>query len=112
MIRQSYTATIEQNTVWSRGFATEPYEAAWASEAIFFIRALKATGISPGSTAEVQISPDGINWCQEGTSVSIPTIDNELTFGRVKHFGGFLRLVGELADGTSVKVMVYLVLKE
>ena len=39
-VRRSYTATIERNVRWQGEFASEPYEAAWASEAIFFVRAL------------------------------------------------------------------------
>lgn len=37
MVRQSYTAVVERNRVWTGHYETEPYEAAWASEAIFFI---------------------------------------------------------------------------
>ena len=39
-LRRSYTAVVERNTLWQGEFATEPYEAAWATEAIFFVRAL------------------------------------------------------------------------
>ena len=39
-LRRSYTAVVERNALWQGDFATEPYEAAWASEAIFFVRAL------------------------------------------------------------------------
>ena len=34
-VRRSYTAIVERNVRWEGEFATEPYEAAWASEAIF-----------------------------------------------------------------------------
>ena len=35
MVRQSYTAVVERNKAWVGPFETEPYEAAWATEAIF-----------------------------------------------------------------------------
>ena len=111
MIRQSYTAVVERNRWWSKGFATEPYEAAWAGEAIFFIRALDASGVPAGSSARVQISPDGIRWCDEGSVVPLPVQTDGLTFGRVAHFGGWLRLAGELPPDAQLKVIVSLALK-
>jgi hypothetical protein len=110
-MRQSYTATIEQNGAWSGAFATEPYEAAWATEAIFFVRALHVVGDATGASARVQISPDGMRWCDEGGRLPLPTMADEVTFVRVAHFGGFLRLVGEVAADAEVRVMAYLVLK-
>ena len=46
-LRRSYTAVVERNALWQGEFATEPYEAAWASEAIFFVRALADAGNPP-----------------------------------------------------------------
>lgn len=109
-MRQSFTAVVERNVTWRGDFAVEPYEAAWASEAIYFIRTL--TGEGEGTaTARVQISPDGIQWCDEGTPVELPPAGG-LSFARVSHFGGWLRLVGKLPDGMARTVIVYLVLKE
>lgn len=110
-MRQSYTAVLERNTVWSGDFATEPYEAAWASEAIFFVRALSAEGVPPGASARVQLSPDGIHWCDEGSDLLLP-VSGGLAFCRVVHFGGWLRLVGKIPDTAQLKVIVYLALKE
>ena len=103
MIRQSYTAVIERNRLWDSRFVTEPYESAWASEAIFFIRALEVSEPPVEVSARIQISPDGIYWCDEGTLVSLPTEPDEVTFGRVSHFGGWLRLTGEIPSGSSYK---------
>lgn len=109
-MRQSYTAVVERNVTWQGDFATEPYESAWASEALFFVRALAVSG--PPATARVQLSPDGIHWCDEGTILSLPTQPDTVTFARISHFGGWLRLVGSLPDSASITVIVYLVLKE
>ena len=111
MVRQSYTAIVERNAVWEGPFATEPYEAAWASEAIIFIRTLGASGPVEGSEARVQTSPDGMNWCDEGTRIALSP-EPGVTFGRVAHFGGWLRIAGELPVGAQVKVIVAIALKE
>ena len=110
-LRHSYTATVERNVLWQGEFASEPYEAAWASEAIFFLRALDASPSFSGG-ARVQISADGIHWADEGTSVDLPAEKDQVTFCKVAHFGGFLRLAGTLAPGKSIKVLVSLALKE
>ena len=70
-LRRSYTAIVERNILWQGDFATEPYEAAWASEAIFFVRALDVSPVF-GGMANVQISADGIHWVDEGTSFYLP----------------------------------------
>lgn len=110
-MRQSFTAVVERNVTWRGDFAVEPYEAAWATEAIYFVRVLEAENLPHHSMASVQISPDGIHWCDEGTTVAL-SIEPALTFARISHFGGWLRLVGNLADGAHLTVIVYLVLKE
>lgn len=110
-LRRSYTAVVERNVQWSGDFSTEPYETAWASEAIFFIRALKVDNEKP-IQAQVQISPDGIRWVDEGTVVTLPTHPDEVAHCKVSHFGGWLRLSGQLDNDQSITVIVYLSLKE
>ena len=110
-MRQSHTAALELGTTWEGKFATEPYETAWASEAIFFVRLLE--GKLPANTqARVQIAPDGIHWADEGTEITLPTGPDATTFSCVTQFGGWLRLVGELPNGVAPAVIVHLVLKE
>lgn len=110
-MRQSITAVVERNITWQGDFAVEPYEAAWAGEAIYFVRALAADAMPPDAVARVQISPDGIHWVDEGTVLPLPTQPNTLTFARVSHFGGWLRLVGNLPDQAALTTLVYLALK-
>lgn len=110
-MRQSFTAVIERNVTWQGDFIAEPYETAWATEAIYFIRVLEATNLPADVVANVQISPDGIHWCNEGTTVTLSP-NAGITFARVTHFGGWLRLVGKLPDGANLTVIVYLTLKE
>ena len=110
MLRRSFTATVARNELWQKEAVTEPYECAWAKEAIFFVRALEAKG--PGGQARVQISPDGIRWADEGTRFKLPAKKDAVTFAKVTHFGGYLRLAAALPKGSSVKVIAALVLKE
>ena len=110
-LRRSYTAVVERSTQWEGTFTTEPYEAAWASEAIFFIRALDNPSIG-SIQARVQISPDGMHWVDEGTLIALPTKQDDVTFCKIDHFGGWLRICGELQDSEKITVIVYLVLKE
>jgi hypothetical protein len=110
MVRQSYTAVVERNVVWQGDISTEPYEAGWASEAIFFVRLLEDNGVIGAGPLRVQISPDGIRWCDEGAALVLS--GREVDFVRVREFGNWLRLAGEWPAGASARVIVTLALKE
>jgi len=111
-MRHFTTAVLERHACLSRDFATEPFEAAWASEALFFIRAEEITGESPLLRARVQVSADGIHWADEGTAFDAISACGDF-FVRVAHFGGWLRLAGEVqGDDTRFQVTIHLVLKE
>ena len=111
-LRRSYTAIVERNVEWLGEFATEPYEAAWASEAIFFVRALDISEGFDGAEARVQISADGIHWADEGSCFDLPAAKDAVAFCKVSHFGGWLRLRGAVTERASITVLVSLVLKE
>jgi hypothetical protein len=110
MLLESQAAVIARNETWSGLVATEPHEAGWAREAVFFVRALHDAIGNPG-TARVELSPDGMRWAPEGTVFDLPTRTDEVTFARVKHFGTWLRVSAELPDGASLGVLVTLHLK-
>ncbi len=108
-MRESYTAAVERNSVCGHDFASEPYEAAWADEAIFFIRVLE-----PGHKGRLkfaaEISPDGMRWCPEGTTCEIAQ-GSDLAFLRIRHFGSWLRIRRLDRTKATPKVIVYLTLK-
>ena len=52
-----------------------------------------------------------MHWCDEGTEVPLKA-EPGVTFGRVSHFGTYLRLAGSLREGTALRVIVYVALKE
>ncbi len=110
MIRQNYTAVVERNTTFKGEFASEPYECGWAGEAIFFIRKLEMQGEVAGTRVRVQISPDGMRWCDEGATLDLTSA--EVDFVRVKHFGNWLRVAGTLPEGASLTAIIALSLKE
>jgi hypothetical protein len=111
-VLQSYTAVVERSEALKGEFATEPYEAGWAREALLFIRYREETQGSPTVRARVQISPDGMQWVDEGTE--LPLLDHPgLAFAKVSNFGGWLRVAGRVEPAEAeCKALVYVALKE
>ncbi|WP_342364242.1 hypothetical protein [Terrarubrum flagellatum] len=110
MINESQTAVISRNDAWTGSSATEPYEAGWAKEAVIFVRALKDAKGSPGE-ARVEISPDGMRWIAEGSTMRLPVKTDEIAVARVKHFGNWLRVAADLPEGAALTILVTLHLK-
>lgn len=114
-MKQSFTAVLERNATLRGNFKTEPYEVAWANEARWFINTL---AIEPGTAirARVQISPDGLNWCDVGSEPQTVS-DTGTVSWTTSEFGGWLRLNGEVEGSGggdsqgSAKVQIYLALK-
>lgn len=102
---------LEVKRNFADDFQTDPYEAGWASECIFFIMVEELQGINPELLAEVEISHDGVNWAKEGT-VSDPITQCGLHFIRVKHFGNWLRLNCRITgDNPVLRLNVQIALK-
>ncbi len=111
-MRNFYTVVLERMQAFHDNFDTEPYETAWASEAIFFIRVHEISGAGAVLNARVQVSVDGIEWIDEGTAFPpIRSAGNH--FIKVTHFGGWLRLANTVG-GTdpALTLTMHLVLKE
>ena len=107
-LRASYTAVVERNTLVSGCFQSFTYECGWASEAILFARVL--SGDLTGIRFQVQISPDGMNWCNEGSSFEMLAC-GEVAFVKVKHFGNWLRVAADTKN-KSGKLILTLHMKE
>lgn len=111
MVSQSYTAVVERAQGLKGAFATEPYEAGWAHEAIIYLKVLRLTD-GGHIAARVQISPDGIDWADEGTKLPVAT-QAGLYYVKVEKFGSWLRVAGEVKGAAdSADVYVYIALKE
>ena len=106
-MRQFQTSVLELKENISDGFTTQPFECAWATEAIFFVH-IDESGEGE-LAATVQIAPDGIRWLDEGTTGVISASDTG-SFLRIKHFGGWLRL--RFSGSGSITVTIRLALKE
>ncbi len=118
MVRRSFTAVIEKNSTFTANFETEPYEAGWASEARWFVRVLAMSGDDVSVSLYPQISPDGLFWCDEGTSplviraTELQPPDPVFSLP-LQQFGQWLRLRGVLLGvNPRLKVLIYLALKE
>lgn len=109
-MRESCTAVIARNDLWEGLAASEPYEAPWADEAVIFLRNLESTGTPEEARAWVQISADGMRWVDEGTSLAVPA-EGEVTFCRLRNFGGYLRVKTILPPGASFKALLSIALK-
>lgn len=114
-MRQSMTAVLERNlSATGPGFTTEPYEAAWAGEARWFVRAVRPGDEGVRVSVAAQVSPDGLHWCdlEEPRELGESLVSWEST-----GFGGWLRLRGEVTGGDSGgdlsagTLMIYLALK-
>ena len=106
MLRRSLTAVLEKNSTFESDFETEPYEAAWASEARWFVRLLEMEGrlsITP------EISPDGLEWCAEGSPALEIGAKGLYSFA-LRDFGHWLRLNAQLQG--KARVQILLALKE
>ena len=111
-MRQFHTSHLEIKKDFTEDFQTHPYECAWATEAIFFIRVEDLSGQNPLLEAEAQISADGITWADEGTTFS-PISKKGLYYIRLRHFGGWLRLNCHISGaGSRFRLLVNIALKE
>lgn len=110
-MKQALTAVLERNATFTADFTTEPYEAAWAAEARWFVRTLALEGEEPSLRLATQVSPDGLHWCDDETAEQVATEPGLVTW-RVREFGHWLRLRATLCGGDpKAKVLIYLALK-
>ena len=109
-MRQFQTSILDRKQIIEDGYATEPFEAGWAGEAVFFIE-IQEIGDGAHVTAKAQISPDGIRWVDEGTAMENVT-EAGMRFLKVSHFGGWLRLVFSLPNAGRCRATIHIVLKE
>lgn len=104
----SATTLVERRAVVTAGFGTHPYEAAWASEALFFVR---TEGPHPQLAIQPQVSPDGVDWLDRGDPVTLRA-DQDLIDVEMARFGTWirLRLEGATSDEPAT-VLIRLELK-
>jgi len=106
-MKQFYTVVLDRMTTFEGRLDSEPYEAGWADEVIAFVRVHE---IEPDAhvSGRLQISPDGINWIDEGAAIE-SSGGAGISFMRTANFGGWLRLC-VMCEG-KCSVTTYLALK-
>lgn len=111
-MRQFQNSVLDFKCDITREYVSAPLETAWASEAIFFVRLENVRGRNLCFSARAQISVNGIDWIDEGTAV--PPISAAGQYAvRLTHFGGWLRLIGQLeGEDSAATLTTNLVLKE
>ena len=111
-MRHSFTAVVSKNERFTAGFETEPYEAPWAAEARVFVNVLELMGDNAVWELRVQISPDGLCWCDLEIEPIVVDSVGLFSIGFV-NFGQWLRIRGTpKSDTTMLRSILYLSLKE
>ncbi|GAA2080863.1 hypothetical protein GCM10009840_15580 [Pseudolysinimonas kribbensis] len=102
------TSVLTRRVRISGDHATLPYEAGWASEAVFF---LQAEGGHPDLSVAAEVSPDGITWIRRGAPVALRGSE-ALAELPLTVFGNWLRLVVSGAtEAAPARILIHLTLK-
>jgi hypothetical protein len=107
-MQQTYTSVLARRVHIDGDFATLPYEAGWAAEAVFFAQ---AEGEHPDLMIAAQVSPDGINWIPRATPVVLSAADSiaELPLAM---FGNWLRItVTGASPAEPARILIHVNLK-
>lgn len=107
-MQQIYTSVLARRIVIDGVYATPPYEAGWASEAVFFVQ---TEGPHPDLTLVTQVSPDGITWIDRGIAVTLDAAD-AIAEVPVANFGNWLRVtVTGATDAATARILIHLASK-
>ncbi|MEO7235110.1 MAG: DUF6385 domain-containing protein [Lapillicoccus sp.] len=107
-MQTTYTSVLARRVRIDGDFATLPYEAGWANEAVFFIQ---TEGEHPELEIAVEISPDGIHWLRRGRPVAIG-VEDAIAEIPVTTFGNWLRVtVHGSTSETASRVLIHVNLK-
>jgi len=107
-MQTTYTSVLARRIWIDSQYATLPYEAGWATEAVLF---LQVEGTHPELEMSAEVSPDGINWIRRGSSVALRPSDSIAELP-LTVFGNWLRLVVDGASTASpARVLIHVNLK-
>ena len=106
-MQSTYTSVLARRVRISDDFATLPYEAGWATEAVCFVQ---AEGEHPDLTVTAEVSPDGIAWVRRGEPALLASSE-AIAELPLTCFGNWLRLKADLPDGARCTVLVTVHLK-
>ena len=103
-MQKTYTSVLARRVRIDGEYATLPYEAGWASEAVVFVQ---VEGRHPDLRLATEISPDGINWIRRGEVVTLAS-DAAIAELSLARFGNWLRVTvnGATPDATA-RILVH-----
>lgn len=111
-MRHSFTAVLSRNERHSGDFETEPYEVGWATEARLFVNVLDVSGDDPRWVFRIEISPDGLHWCQLDAQTLVAEEPRLYTMA-FREFGNWIRVRGSCeAGGSTLRSIISVALKE
>jgi hypothetical protein len=108
IVQTVHTSVIARRVRIDTDFATLPYEAGWATEAVFFTQ---VEGQHPPLTVTAEISPDGINWLPHGEPQVLDE-DASMVATPLSVFGNWVRVtIRGATEASAARVLVHLTLK-
>ena len=101
-------SVLERRVPISGSYSTFPFEAGWASEAVFFIQ---TEGPHPALRLQPEMSPDGMNWTPMEAASELAA-NASIRAVRLQNFANWLRLTIEGAtQDDPATILVHLSLK-
>lgn len=106
-MKQFNASHLEIKKWFAAPFHTHPYEAGWASEAIFFVMIEHSRGdAAPSLKANVELSHDGVHWVSDGSD-AVTLEGRGLHCIKVQpNFGNWLRLHVVPAEGAELMLNI------
>ncbi len=107
-MQSTYTSVLARRVRISDTLATLPYEAGWATEAVFFVQ---TEGEHPDLEISAEVSPDGIAWVRRGEPALLAA-GAAIAELPLTCFGNWLRLtVAGATPERPARVLVHVSLK-
>lgn len=106
---QTTNTSVLARRIWiTSEHSTLPYEAGWATEAVFFTQ---VEGEHPDLRVTTEISPDGITWIPRGETRTLAA-DQSIVDSSLTGFGAWVRLtIHGASEGQPARILVHLNLK-
>lgn len=106
---QTTNTSVLARRIWiTSEHATLPYEAGWATEAVFFTQ---VEGEHPDLRVTTEISPDGIAWIPRGETRTLAA-DQTIVDSSLTVFGAWVRLkIQGASEEQPARILVHLNLK-
>jgi len=104
-MQQTNTSVVARRIVIDGDFASQPYEAGWASEVVVFVQ---VEGDHPELALATEISPDGINWIRRGEVVTL-SADATIAELSLSRFGNWVRVTATGATPeTTARILIHI----